>query len=185
MFILFRLTLLLIVAIAVPLQAHTPPPLPPDPARLAQAERLVEALPFEAALRHGLEGEQIARRVVAETDQWLLTNHPNDQDSPVRQVFAGAVKLQAQNLLEQTFGDVRSAFADHYARFLSVRELAAVQQFASSPEGQAYFALQLRGDESFRQAVVRSIHAKMNLAEILEDARKTSQLIGRVNAGQE
>lgn len=181
MTILRRLVALLAASVTLPALANTPPPLPPDPARHAEAEQLAKILPIESAIRIGLEVNQISMQIAEDADQWLLASHPRDHDSGVRQVFSEAVKRQAVTLLDEAFVEARTAMAEDYARQLSVQELAATQKFASTSEGQAYLSMQLRSDYQLKQLIVRSIYAQMDLNKTLQGARETSQLIDRVN----
>lgn len=181
MTILRRLVALLAASVTLPALANTPPPLPPEPARLAEAEQLAKILPIEAAIRIFIEVDQISIQIAEATDQWLLASYPRDHDSGVREVFSESVKRQVDPLLDEAFAEARKAIAEDYARQLSIQDLVATQKFASTSEGQAYLSLQLRSDYRLKQLIVRSIYAQMDLNKTLHDARETSQLIDRVN----
>ena len=181
MTILRRLVALLAASVALPTLANTPPPLPPDPARLAEAAQLAKILPIESAIRFGLEVNQISMQISEAADQWLLVSFPRDHDSGVREVFSESVKRQAETLLDEAFVEARTAMAEDYARQLGVQDLVATRKFASTSEGQAYLSLQLRSDYRLKQLIVRSIYAQIDLNKTLQDARETSQLIDRVN----
>lgn len=181
MTILRRLVVMLAASVTLPALANTPPPLPPDPARLAEAERLAKVLPIESAMRIGIEVNQISMQIAEGADQWLLASFPRDHESSVRQVFSETVKHQAKTLLHEGLAKARTAMAEEYARQLSVQDLVATQKFASTSEGQAYLSVQLRSDYRLMELIVRSIYAQMDLNKALQDARETSQLIDRVN----
>lgn len=181
MTILRRLVALLAASVTLPALANTPPPLPREPARLAEAEQLAKILPIEAAIGIFIEIDQIPIQIAEAADQWLLASYPRDHDSGVREVFSESVKRQAETLLDESFVEARKAIAEDYARQLSVQDLVATQKFASTVEGQAYLSLQLRSDYRLKQLIVRSIYAQMDLNKTLQDARATSQLIDRVN----
>lgn len=181
MTILRRLVVMLAASVTLPALANTPPPLPPDPDRLAEAEQLAKVLPIESAMRMGIEVNQISMQIAEGADQWLLASFPTDHESGVRQVFSETVKHQAETLLDEGFAKARTAMAEDYARQLSVQDLVATQKFASTSEGQAYLSVQLRSDYRLKELIVRSIYAQIDLNKALQDARETSQLIDRVN----
>lgn len=171
------------VALASSASANSPPLLPPEPARLVEAERLVVALPLENALGSTFGYQEITATVTNNAIAWLENQHSQQKNETLKRIFVEKVRSEAHSKLVVAFRDTRIALVERYARQLSEGDLQGARNFALTPEGQAFLKVQLAQDVDLRGLVTGSLYDQIlpDLPRILQSARRSAQVLEQVN----
>ncbi|OYY70561.1 MAG: hypothetical protein B7Y47_09285 [Sphingomonas sp. 28-63-12] len=166
--------------------ANTPPIPPPDPDRLAVAQRLVDALPLEAAVGDGFGSNGIAAEVADNAVAWFAIQSPEDRDENLKSVFYEKVKIESRTRVTAAIGDARASLSSLYARQLSERELMGAETFALTPEGKAFLLVQLSQDVGLRHLVSIFLYQRTfpELPRLLQSSRESSAILKKINRAQ-
>jgi len=163
--------------------ANLPPPPPPEPSRLAEAERLVAALPLESVFGSSFNATHIVRMTTDHAVSMLSIRRTEEKDEAVNEVFRAKVRMVAENQLSEAINDARRNLAEEYARRLNLHDLASARAFAVTKEGRAFLTVQLDRDSQLPNLISRLLYDRLSgdLPRILRDAEQSSQLMERVN----
>ena len=163
--------------------AMTPPPIPPDPAAVEAARKLVEQLysgGVSPSFASGpMVGEDTAKSSVAwvdETDPELL------KDGEFKSLFVEKVTEEAKSLAPTCVPEAKEALAQSFARRLSPADAKGITSFLTTESGQAL--PRLISTEVFWNALSRCVYRGIfpSLPRILDSARESNAIRQSVNS---
>ncbi|WP_432768091.1 MAG: hypothetical protein HEQ22_11735 [Sphingopyxis sp.] len=128
-------SLVALLAFAMPVHAIPPPPPPPDPATVIEAGALADVLVGlnESDLKH-----RTGFAVASEAMGWLATTHPEIRDPAVLRLFHRAILARVDAHWLEERPDIAAGLANLYRQLMSANDLAATRAFFASPAGQNF-----------------------------------------------
>lgn len=123
-----------LLAFAIPSHAIPPPPTPPDPVAMAEANRLADELIAlaEEELRH-----RTRFAVSSEVTGWLVTTHPDLEDPATLRAFRLAILARVDAVWVEERPNIQADLANIY-RLLPAADLTATRTFMASPSGRNF-----------------------------------------------
>ena len=127
-------SLVALLAFAMPAHAIPPPPPPPDPAVMVEANGLAKELvaPNDGDLRFRTRSA-VAREALG----WLAVAHPDVREQSVLQALVGAIYSRVDAVWPEEQANIYVPLVNQF-RLMSATDLAAVRRFIATPAGQQF-----------------------------------------------
>jgi len=165
-------------------EAHTPPPIPPEPAHLEAARAFVRSLPIAEAMAMSYPVQAGVRAELEQrlAEQAAALESPGRRDEASGLVRPG-ISRRIDHHLPAILPGAAEEMATAYARQFSIPELEAATRFFASPEGRNMARRFASTDPtvgfSLQPPLYRALHPE--LEGLLAEAKAGERLRRRIN----